>query len=337
VTAAGAKNRNYTARSRYYGTQPIMSSEIAEFDYGTYTYWFGYADDSSGTYTGTASSLIKHPCDIAHHVLCTRGGASASEITGISGYFGSFPDARTQLSGYKAHCYLSTITDTAEFVQNIGSQFLVWFYRRHHAVSSPWVAIPWDVGSAPDYRTKLNPFIFTKRYVSGVPRVGMSSISQVRNVVRVNYDYDIRTRGYTQQAFISDTDSRGYDAGSGGEIRDQAGLREPLAADSIALYGRREYVLNLSMSNDPATALSVRNRAFDLMYRPRVEVRFTTFLNGYDLERGMVIQLSEEFDSLMPYPLPGSDGSWYAKNFRVVRVTRREAAATTHDVEAVEV
>jgi len=120
-------------------------------------------------------------------------------------------------------------------------------------------------------------------------------------VVRVNYDYDLRTKTYAEQCFVSDTDSWGYSGSS--ESRDQATDRELTAASSVSLYGRREHVINLSMSNDPATATSIRNRAFDLMYRPRVTVRFTTFLNACDLERGMLIQLGDDFDSLMPYPL----------------------------------
>jgi hypothetical protein len=338
VVRSGGSYQQPVYREGMYGTIwiTVNNPEERKFNAPTFSYPGGPFDDGSGTYTGSAGAGIEHPADIVRHILVNRGGLSPSTgfVTAAS-TFGSFTDIRSLLSGYKALLFQSNKADVEQIVQKIGEQFLIWFYRRAHATGSPWVAVPWMTGLSQNYRSPTNQFVFTKRYIEAVPRAPRSDVSRVRNVVRVNYDYDVRLGTYAQQCFISDTDSRGWNGSS--EFRDEAANREVSAADSIARYGRRELVHNLMFCKDAATATSVRNRLFDWLYRPRVTVEFSSFLNAFDLERGMVIQLSEELDSVLHYPGPGSDGSWYGKNLVVESVARNEAGAVTYEIKAVEV
>jgi hypothetical protein len=293
-----------------------------------------------GDYTGTADALIEHPADVVHWLAIERGGLAAANVTTAASTFGSFTDIRTTLANYKMLAHVSRYQNNDQFIQEVGAQFLVWFYRRNHAANQPWVAVPWDTGTAVNYRSAAAPFKFAPKHMEGKQiTADYTPISQVRNVVRVNFDQDLRTNSYGEQVFIDQADSRGWTGSA--YARDQNGgapdNRETLATESVTAYGEKEAVLNLSMVRDPATATDIRNRYFDLVYRPRVVVKFTTYLNAVDLERGMVITFDQEWDDSFPCPVLDSGGSWLGVGFRVVRVTRREAAQTLYNVEAVEV
>jgi hypothetical protein len=305
------------------------------------TYGKGAKDDGSGTYTGTASALIEHPADVFHYLLRDMGGAAANEITTATDTFGSFTDCRTTLANYRMLTYLGGVRDLNDIRGNIARQFLIWFYRRNVAENQPWVAIPWELGGSVNYRTAAGPFYFNDTHIArGSLKATTSSISAVRNRVRVNFDYDPRTNTYAEQVFITDADSRGWDGST--FSRDQNGgapdNREALSSNSVGAFGDKERVLNLSLVSDPATATSVRNRFFDLFYRPRVRIRFVTFLNAVDLERGHIIGLDHNYwDDIFPCPVQDGGGTWAGKGFRVLRITRSETASTLYQVEAIEV
>ncbi len=323
----------------------ITTPDILSYDTPLWTHQVGVDDvnhDSGaadGTYTGTPSLLIEHPSEVVHWALRELGTTTAAEITTASSTFGSFDDIRTSLANYKMLHLLSADQKIEEFISDVSSQFLIWFFRQTTLVNQPWAAIPWDVGSGIDYRSATAQFRFSPDNVFGVPKISSISNGRVRNVVHVNFDLDMRLNSYSQSVFISDTDSRGWDGSA--FVRDQnSGApenRESRATESIAAYGRKEHTLNLGMIRDEATATSVRNRYFDLLSEPKHIVRFTTFMNAVDLERGQVITFSTDWNSIMPCPVLDSGGDWFGKGFRVTRITRREANATTYNVEAVEV
>ena len=55
--------------------------------------------------------------------------------------------------------------------------------------------------------------------------------------------------------------------------------------DNVSPFGG---IIALNQTLDAATATDVRDRYFDLMYRPRVKVDFRTYFNAVDLERGLI-------------------------------------------------
>ncbi|OFV79345.1 MAG: hypothetical protein A2W26_00030 [Acidobacteria bacterium RBG_16_64_8] len=338
-TVRGGKRRDYwDTPTPVYGQIVGQTPDVFANDVALFTFQKGVKDDGSGTYTGTPSALLQHPGDLAHWSLRQLGGMTATEITTGAGSFGSFVDLRTSLLGYKMLSLLAQDQDLEDWIASIGREALIWFFRRNTLPNQPWVGVPWDVGSPVNYRSATDEYLFgSNRMEVDSLSAGMTSVSRVRNVVRVNYDWDPRLNSYGSQVFISDTDSRGWVASANQEQRDSAADREPLAAVSVLAHGRKEQILSLKYVNDPITATSIRNRFFDLTYRPRVALSFRTFLNAYDLERGMVIRTSSDLDSFITYLGPGSDGSWFGRRFRVLRTTRREAGATTYEVEAVEV
>jgi len=321
--------------SRELGRTP----DVLAFDPALWTHQYGARDGLAGTYTGTVQKLIEHPADFVHYLLGQYGGLGTAEVETAASTHGSFVDIRTTLSDYKMQLYASSKSTLDEWIDRVGSQFLIWFFRKNTDVDSAWAAVPWQMGDAINYRSAGSPFYFSPDHVAGSLNVSYTTISRVRNTVRVNFDHDIRTRSYGHQVYITPTDSYGWTGSA--YARDQnAGPpenRETVAAASETLYGAREHTLNLDMVKDAATATDIRDRFFDLTNRPLVIVRFKTFLNAVDLERGQVVGFSEDWDSILPCPVQGSGGSWYGKGFRVVRSTRSEGEATTYDIEAVEV
>jgi len=94
--------------------------------------------------------------------------------------------------------------------------------------------------------------------------------------------------------------------------------REATVAATEALYGkRREGTYEARCIYDGEVAREIRNRLMDLYGKPRLRVEFTTE-HAPDLERGRVIAFSSDFDAVLPYPEPGTDGSWSGKRFVVV-------------------
>lgn len=319
-----------------YGAQTspdILSWDAPMFGFGKGVPDSGHATASSGHYTGTAGALIEHPCDVAHWALKEMGGES-NIVTG-SGEFGSFADARTVLSAYKVRCVLADEQDVEAFIEGIGRQTLTWFVRLTNTAGAPFVAIPWDTTSTADYRTASDLYTFTSANSDvrqGAFKAGRTPSRQVVNAVRVNYDYDPRTRTYGDQLYITPDGSRVYSSGFTTD-----GTRVTTAGTSRTLYGLRELVHNVPYVADPATASSILTRLFDLKVSPRVVINFTTWLNAFDLERGHVIGFSSDWDTFLTYPKPGGDGSWASKAFRVVRVTRSSDTPTQYRVVAVEV
>lgn len=328
----GAKLRPAFAKFPLQATSP----DLVTFDSVLYGYPRGRKDTAAGIYTGTASALIQHPVDIVRYLLKRWCGVSAGEIVENSGDFGAFPDAKTALTTYQFRTILSQRASAYDHIRAIGAESLCWFKRCPTLPGAPFVAVPWELGSAVDYRTVSEPFVFYRtraHVVADSFEVGYTGISDVANSVRVNYDWDPRTNTYGDQVYITPTASRVSIAGLFGA---DSG-RESTAADSEDVYDTSELVVSLQMVSDPATATAILSRLFDLRVEPHVTVTFETFVNAYDLNRGHVIAFSSDWDDRMAFPRAGSDGTWDGKLFRVVSVKRLSESPIRYEVQAVEI
>lgn len=88
-------------------------------------------------------------------------------------------------------------------------------------------------------------------------------------------------------------------------------------------YGaRRDTVLDARAVQESETARELRNRVGALIGKPRVILNFSTEM-APDLERTRVIQFSGDFDAILPYPDPDTDGSWVGKRFVVVETEQQ--------------
>jgi hypothetical protein len=112
------------------------------------------------------------------------------------------------------------------------------------------------------------------------------------------------------------------------------GNREQACAASVAIEGsRHETTIEGTWIRDTATARELRNRLIAFTVYPQLTVNFSSMLVP-DLERGRVIQLDAAFDSVLPYPRDGSDGTWAGKRFWVVS-TRQHMGPDRWDTEVV--
>jgi hypothetical protein len=314
--------------------------DLLSFDHPLLGYFRGKLD-TDGSITGTAGTLIEHPVDIAHDYLHLIG-VPAGEVSASPGIFGSFADAKTAVGlNYKMLVPLTKQTNAAQFLDDLGSQSLCWFRRRGTEATAPFVALPWEVGLSPDYRTPADPFVFAKTTPwmrEGSLKRFRTRISDVINCLRVEFDWDARTNTYGGAVYVTDTERRSY---VGGFIDDFVTTdydgRLARAAASSARYGKREHVVRLPWVVDAESATSYLHRMFDLVIEPRVGVRFDTFVNAYDLEVGHRIELSDDWNSTVSFPRPGSDGSWGGKSFFVVNVKRPRDRPVIYEVEAVEI
>jgi len=96
------------------------------------------------------------------------------------------------------------------------------------------------------------------------------------------------------------------------------GLREAVADASAALWGERpeESVAAEYIRNEQVAAL-FRNRLFDAASSPPVVVKFKSpYLP--DIRRLELIEFGSTIDSWVPYPRPGTDGTWGGRLFRVI-------------------
>lgn len=314
------------------------SSDLFSFDHPIY--WYGGGTlDTDGQITGSAGTMLEHPVDIVHDVLRNVAGVSGGEIVTTTGEFGSFSDAKTRLASYKMVMSLAREQLVDSFLQTMSAEVLCWFRRRGTKIGSPFVAIPWDVGLSVDYRTSGDPFTFARTTPwmrQGSLERFRTRISDVVNRVRVNFDWDPLTNTFGGHVYISDTESRVYVGGFVDDyVADFAG-REAIAAASVARYGARERAVDLQWVVDPETATAILYRLFDLNVNPRVGIRFDTFVQAYDLECGHRIQLSDDWDSVISFPGPGSDGSWGGKVFTVTGLKRPKDRPVIYEVEAVE-
>jgi len=100
-------------------------------------------------------------------------------------------------------------------------------------------------------------------------------------------------------------------------------LREADMLNAATRYGaRRDTVEDLRAVIETDTAREVRNRVAALVGKPRLTVTFSTDI-AHDIERGRVIGFTSDFDAVLPYPDPDSDGAWAGKRFVVVETEQQ--------------
>jgi hypothetical protein len=327
-------------------------SEIRAIDAKTFAFPVGVPDQNhdsgapDGAYAGSPGALIEHPVDLVHWAKCELGGVTEAEIATGSD-LGSFTAAKTALSGYKIFGAIDREQRLEDWVAEIARQILCWFPRKTGALNSPFCAIPWDPGTAANYRTEADPTIFTRGMIEkGSLKIGRTDVEDVANVIRVNFDYDGIAGTYAEQVFVTDTDSRGWTGSA--FAQDQATTtpndRQTQAGASIESFGRIEFVHNCPNIKDPATATDIRDRLFDWKVQPHVLTEFVTYVNAQDIERGHVLQLGADWDAPAtdggaprPFPKPCSDGSWAGKNLMVYEKTRAAGLPNRYLIRAVEI
>lgn len=162
----------------------------------------GYADDGSGTYTGTASALIERPCDIARHLLAVYGGVSSFE-TGASA-FGSFALARSLLrnaapADYKLAAWIGEQTSVQQAVQAVAEQSLMCVYQDRF--TGKWLCHVWRRGGLPDYDQ-----VFDLESVESF-ECGIASDVELAQGIRVTWGYDYFKSRALFETFVNATGS----------------------------------------------------------------------------------------------------------------------------------
>lgn len=199
------------------GRWVTLDEEIAALSAMFYANPEGYADDGSGTFTGTASALVQVPPDIVRHLLVTYAGLNASsdfETTG--GAFGSFVDARgavrceQPLLNYILSVYLAQRTTMGDALKTIcaNAMMRVQLDPLDSGLSPApvWRAHVWRRGGRTDYDRTIE-----REDVQSITGPTLPSSVEVRNRLRVGYRYDWLRSRFWLEAFVNDTGSaRGY-------------------------------------------------------------------------------------------------------------------------------
>lgn len=164
----------------------------------------GYADDGSGTYTGTASALIERPPDILRHLLATHCGESLFE-TGV-GEPGSLVDLRSELTTWRktdmrSAFAIDAFRSSSEVVRDLAQDQLVWFFIS--CFTDKWCGVPWKADRAVDFPRRLTRYDLLD---PAGPEV-IFHRDDVLNDIRVGYGYDAWARRTAHETFVSDSHS----------------------------------------------------------------------------------------------------------------------------------
>lgn len=133
---------------------------------------------------------------------------------------------------------------------------------------------------------------------------GLNSVSGRKNCAEVLGHYTLRDTA-SQPSHLGNTP--------------KGALELPLLASALVNGAKKDTNEELRAVWDTDTAREVRNRIAALLGVPRLTVSFSTYF-APDVQRGRVIAFDGDMDGVLPYPLPGSDGSWVGKRFVVVEV-----------------
>jgi hypothetical protein len=199
-----------------YGSREV-SPAIYKLDGAFYANIDGYADDGSGTYTGSAAALIEKPPDIARHMLATYGGMSAAnDFETGAGVFGSFVDARTSLRAgcwgdYELACHIASKTNCRNVLAAIAEQSMAHIWRDRF--DNKWRFLPWVSAERANYDLTIHRddvFDFSAELQSDL---------WVRQAIRVRYGMDYFRNSARWESFVTPRgSSQGYyDA----DVRDQ--------------------------------------------------------------------------------------------------------------------
>jgi hypothetical protein len=160
----------------------------------------GYADDGSGTYTGSAGSLIERAPDVLRHFLVTYAGVSGGSIETGAGATGSFVDLRDSLrnaqpTDFKLAVHIGERMTAQQALQKIAEQAGVALYLDRF--TDKWLAFPWKLGAAFSYDYAV-PWDFMSDF-----RGDESSSVDVRHAIRVKYGFDHFKGTTLYEAFLN--------------------------------------------------------------------------------------------------------------------------------------
>ena len=166
----------------------------------------GYADDGSGTYTGSAGALIERAPDILRHLLAVHGGISSFE-TGAAAH-GSFVLARSVLragnpADFKMAVHIGQRMTLQEAAQALASQSLTSFWLDRF--DNKWKVEVWKPGAPATYERALS------WYDVGSFTAQEGSLTNIRSEVRVSYLMDWYKGRALAEAFVKqDGSSQGW-------------------------------------------------------------------------------------------------------------------------------
>ena len=193
--------------------------------------WFanvdGRKDDGSGTYTGTAGSLIESPTDIIHQIA-----ASDVAITDID--TAAFSASRTALSGWKHAFAWSDVISSKELFATLGRQ----------AKSFPYFGPDRDFTIA----TIADTYSSSNRSINfdivGEPRFRRSRLDDLITKVVVKYGLNYATGTYENQVSASDsTQQSRYNVTEAQStvIFEADAIRDPTTAGKLRDYLLRQW------------------------------------------------------------------------------------------------
>lgn len=187
---------------------PVLPDQF-RFDGQFFANVKGYADDGSGTYTGSAGALIARPCDIVHHFLRTYGGLGSGSIETGAATFGSFVVARDALrnaasTDYKLACWIGQKSSVQQVIKDICSQSLMAVYLDRF--TSRWTAHVWRREPAIDYDLAFERTDLPDLFDAGT----MSDVGLAQGIrVRWAMDY-FKGRTLFETFVNADGSSQGY-------------------------------------------------------------------------------------------------------------------------------
>lgn len=254
----------------------------------------GYADDGSGTYTGSAGALIERVPDILRHLLAVHGGVSSFE-TGAAAH-GSFVLARSVLragnpADFKAAVHIGQRMMLQEAAQSLASQSLCSFWMDRF--DNKWRVEVWKPGAPVTYERSLS------WYDVGSFTAQEGSLTNLRSEVRVQYLMDWYKGRCLAEAFIKqDGSSQGWNLPL---IRDQRLTVANGANDKL------DYIYNTGVPATTAETLTpgtyvpidLAQHLQDLV-RTRVggstAYKFVHFGHGVDIKAGLNDNVEFEYD-----------------------------------------
>ena len=167
----------------------------------------GYADDGSGTYTGTASALIERAPDVLRHLLVTHCAQAAGDVETGASTFGSFVLAREalktwRLSDMRAALSLSDFAQASDWITMLAEAALGLAYLSRF--DDKWHFHVWRAGAAVDYDLTLEA---THGHVldDAGPRC---SLTEPVNDIEVLYGWDDWSRRFQHTTAVSHSRSR---------------------------------------------------------------------------------------------------------------------------------
>jgi len=243
----------------------------------------GYDDDTSGTYTGSASSLIETPSDVVYFIMAEIWGLTgwnASSITAARTAYGSEIIGGQAFSPLKSERLLGSICQQ--------SRMTLW-----RDASGLWNTKVFTLPSSADKTFSQNSGDFVSG-ADGMDKVKLSHSppEDIYNQFEILYDWN-EGLGQYNKTEMADENS--------------AGALGTWMTDSQAKYNiTRKFTYKASWISDDATALAFRN---NMIYRYADRKRMVIFnvsWNGLALEIGDKVKL-EHGD--LDITAPGGDDS----------------------------